>query len=635
MRDAGNFSDRMSPSAQHAQPSGPVDSEFSPILTCLQEIHAKYRVNLGGKVATYIPELAKADPKLFGIALVTADGQAYQVGDSRHLFTIQSISKPFVYGLALEDHGQDYVSSKVGVEPSGEAFNAIVFDERGNRPFNPMVNSGAIATTALIKGERPDQRRVRLLEMFARYMGRPVEIDRAVFLSEQATGHRNRAIAYLGLNFGMIDEKIDEHLNLYFEQCSVLASALDLAVMAATLANNGVNPTSGKRALQEQYVKSVLSVMHSCGMYDYAGEWSYRIGLPAKSGVGGGIIAVLPGQCGIGTFSPLLDDRGNSARGIQVCEELSERFKLHMFRVRSLTQVVVRRRYRGATVRSKRLRSREEDAILNHTGASVCVYELQGDLFFGTIEQIFRRLTPELDSVSYLILDVKRVIHIDDCARALLARMNRELAAQDKKLIFANLSGAARVSLLREKEANWAEESFFPDADAALEWCENRLIVKERPDPGPNGSLVPLASMDIVAGFQAGELALLQPILKESRYSAGELIIREGDPADSLYLLAAGLVSVRLRLGDGNRSKRLTTIAPGVAFGDLTLFDGGTRSADVVADEPSVCYVLSIAGLDALALRHPGIQSKLVRNVGRELSARLRRADAEIRALEE
>jgi glutaminase len=498
-----------------------------------------------------------------------------------------------------------------------------------------MVNSGAIATTALIKGERLDRRRARLLEMFARYMGRPVEIDRAVFLSEQATGHRNRAIAYLGLNFGMIDEKIDEHLDLYFEQCSVLASALDLAVMAATLANNGVNPTTGKRALQEQYVKSVLSVMYSCGMYDYAGEWSYRIGLPAKSGVAGGIIAVLPGQCGIGTFSPLLDDRGNSGRGIQVCEELSEGFKLHMFRVRSLTEVVVRRRYRGATVRSKRLRSREEDAILNRTGASVCVYELQGDLFFGTVEQVFRRLTSEVDPVSYLILDVKRVMQIDDCARALLGRMNGQLARQGKTLIFAHLPAATRALLMKEKEANWTEDSFFPDADAALEWCENRLILKERPAPKPNGNIVPPASMDIAAGFQADELALLLSVLKESRYAAGELIIREGDPADSLYLLAAGLVSVRLRLGDGTRSKRLTTIAPGVAFGDLTLFDGGTRSADVVADEPSVCYVLPIAELDALAVRHPEIRSKLIRNVGRELSARLRRADAEIRSLEE
>ena len=245
--------------------------DVSPILSSLQEMHAKYRRNFDGKVATYIPELAKVDPGLFGVALVTADGQIYEVGDSGHLFTIQSISKPFVYGLALEDHGADYVLSKVGVEPSGEAFNSIIFDERGNRPFNPMVNAGAIATTGLIKGKGHDHRLARLLEMFGRFVGRPVEIDRSVFRSEKATGHRNRAIAHLELNTGMLDGRIDDHLDLYFQQCSILVGARDLAVMAATLANSGVNPLTGERAIEEPYVKNLLSVMHSCGMYDYAG----------------------------------------------------------------------------------------------------------------------------------------------------------------------------------------------------------------------------------------------------------------------------------------------------------------------------------------------------------------------------
>jgi glutaminase len=329
-----------------------VASEFSPILSCLEEIHEKHRGNFEGKVATYIPELAKADPALFGIALATADGRLYEVGDSRHLFTIQSISKPFVYGLALQQHGVEYVLSKVGVEPSGEAFNSIVFDERQNRPFNPMVNAGAIVTTALLRGQGHDERLYGMLQMLNCFAGRPLEIDQKVFLSEKATGHRNRAIAHLERNAGMIDDRIDEHLDLYFEQCSILTSARDLAVMAATLANRGINPLTGERAIEERYVKNILSVMHSCGMYDYAGEWGYRIGLAAKSGVGGGIIAVLPGQFGIGTFSPLLDQQGNSLRGIKVCEELSERFKFHTFEVHSTTGVAVRRRYRGTTVRS-------------------------------------------------------------------------------------------------------------------------------------------------------------------------------------------------------------------------------------------------------------------------------------------
>jgi glutaminase len=602
----------------------------SPILAALQEMHASYRGNFDGKVASYIPELAKADPNRFGIALVTADGQIYEAGDARDLFTIQSISKPFVYGLALEDNGEDYVLGKVGVEPSGDPFNSIVFDERSNRPFNPMVNAGAIATTALIKGGGHDERRSRLLEMFGCFAGRPVEIDRAVFLSEKSTGHRNRAIAYLGLNSGMIDARIDEHLDLYFEQCSILVSARDLAVMAATLADNGVNPLTGARAIEERYVKNLLSVMHSCGMYDYAGEWGYRIGLPAKSGVGGGIIAVLPGQFGIGTFSPLLDERGNSGRGIQVCEELSRRFRLHMFTPRSVGRNVVRRRYRGDTVRSKRLRGRREGSILARKGRNIRVYELQGDLFFAAMEQMLRRSTAEMAALEYLILDFKRVGHVDECARELLGQMIRALAESGKTLVFAYLPPVLIAAL----GAGGADEHFFPDTDAALEWCENRLILEE-PAPDARAGALPLAAMEIVAGLDAGEVALLQPIVREVRYGAGETIIREGDPADAIFLMAAGLATVRLDLEDGARTKRLTTITPGLVFGDLALFDGGTRSADVVADEASVCYVLPIAALDRLAARHPGIKAKLFYNIGRELSARLRRADAEIRALEE
>src|SRR5262245_24423649 len=385
------------------------ESNLSPLVVSLREIHAKYANNFAGKIATYIPELAKADPRLFGIALVTADGQIYEAGDARHPFTIQSISKPFVYGLALEDHGMDYVLTKVGVEPTGEAFNSIVFDDRNNRPFNPMVNAGAIATTALIKGKSAEQRLDRVLKKFADLAEGCLAIDHDVYLSESKTGHRNRSIGYLELSAGMIDGQVDEHLDLYFKQCSILASARDIAVMAATLANDGVNPLSGKRALQAAYVKNVLSVMHSCGMYDYAGEWTYRIGLPAKSGVSGGLIAVLPGQFGIGIFSPLLDAQGNSCRGIRVCAELSARFKLHMFETRSTPAVVVRRSYRGNTVRSKRQRSSTEQSLLDQKGDAICVYELQGNLFFGALEQVFRRLASEEKSLTYLILDLKRV----------------------------------------------------------------------------------------------------------------------------------------------------------------------------------------------------------------------------------
>jgi glutaminase len=255
-----------------------------------------------------------------------------------------------------------------------------------------MVNAGAIATTALIKGNGYDERFTRILQLFERFTGRPLSVDEAVFQSERATGHRNRAIAYLELNAGMLDEPIDEHLDLYFRQCSILVTARDLAVMAATLANNGVNPITGERAIGSEQVTSILSVMGSCGMYDFSGEWIYRVGLPAKSGVGGGIIAVMPGQFGVGTFSPRLDERGNSVRGIRVCEELSNRFRLHLFETHATAGSIVRRTYTGAAASSKRNRRASEQAIIDRSATKIVIYELQGDLYFATMEQLVRRI---------------------------------------------------------------------------------------------------------------------------------------------------------------------------------------------------------------------------------------------------
>src|SRR5436190_17962365 len=304
----------------------------SPFRAVLSELHAKYKTVQDGAVANYIPELAKANPDWFGISVVTADGTTFDVGDHGVLFTIQSVSKPFVYGMAIEDHGREHTLTKVGVEPTGDAFNSLIrLDERSKRPQNPMVNAGAIATADLIVGADPAARVNRLLDDLRRYSGRPLNVDMSVFMSERSTGHRNRAIAHLLLNFGMVGSRLDETLDLYFQQCSALVNCHDLAVMGATLANGGVNPVTGDRAIDSRYVKDVLSMMYSCGMYDFSAECGYEVGLPAKSGVGGGIVAVVPGQLGIGVFSPPLDVRGNSVRGIVTCVELSRRLGLHIF----------------------------------------------------------------------------------------------------------------------------------------------------------------------------------------------------------------------------------------------------------------------------------------------------------------
>ena len=308
-----------------------VKSAASPLRETLTMLHERYRNVDEGVVASYIPELALADPDWFGIVAASTTGQIVEIGDWNQKFTIQSISKPFVYGIALEHWGRDAVLEKVAVEPSGDPFNSIVLHEQSNRPFNPMVNAGAIATADLIPGEGLTARSKQLLGTMKRFVGHDVYIDTNVFTSERATGHRNRAIAHLMLNFDMIKPRVDETLELYFQQCSILVSCRDLAVMGATLANGGVNPVTSERAMSQVYIRDVLSVMLSCGMYDFSGEWAYRVGLPAKSGVSGGVVAVIPGRGAIAVYSPRLDARGNSVRAIRVCEDLVNQFGLHSF----------------------------------------------------------------------------------------------------------------------------------------------------------------------------------------------------------------------------------------------------------------------------------------------------------------
>lgn len=298
----------------------------------LQAIHDAHRALRDGAVASYIPELATVDPEPFGIAVCTADGQVYEVGDARTAFTLQSISKPFIYGQALDTHGRDQVALRVGVEPTGDSFHAIIsLDEASKRPHNPMVNAGAIAMTGMIPGADASARLHALLATFGRYLGRPVTLDMAVYTSERLTGHRNRAIAHLMRNFGMLGDGVEEILDLYFQQCSVLVDARDLAVMAATLAAGGRQPRTGVQAIAPEHVRDVLSVMFTCGMYDYAGTWAFEVGIPAKSGVGGGLMAVVPGRLGIGIFSPRLNAQGHSVRGLAAARELSERWGLHAF----------------------------------------------------------------------------------------------------------------------------------------------------------------------------------------------------------------------------------------------------------------------------------------------------------------
>jgi glutaminase len=419
----------------------------------LDRIRLQHAGVTDGKLADYIPELARVDPDGFGLSLSSADGFIYESGDTALQFTIQSISKPFTYALALDQIGQQAVDAKIGVEPTGEAFNEISVDRITRTPKNPMINAGAIAAVSLIPGATPDERFALIQEFYSAFAGRRLELDHDVYASEKATGSRNRAIAYMLQSFGVLDDDPDEVLDVYFRQCSLNVTSTDLARMAATLARGGLNPATGRRVTDAAVVRRTLSVMVTCGMYDAAGDWVSAVGMPAKSGVGGGIVAVLPGQLGIGTYSPLLDAKGNSVRGVLLCRSLSEELGLHFLTVSRDARATLRAVYEP-----------------RH---NIRVYETHGDLLFSGAELVARTVDRDRDAFDVAILDVSRVDDIDDTARALLSGMSATLRAEGKAGFLVDPEG---LVIRTEHELEAMRHGSVEEAVAAAEqWIRDGL----------------------------------------------------------------------------------------------------------------------------------------------------------------
>ncbi len=338
------------------------------------------------------------------------DGHVYEVGDCRIPFTIQSMSKPFVFALALDTLGAERVESAIGVEPSGDAFNSIRLNAE-NHPFNPMVNAGAIACSGLIHAAKGDGALEYIRQALSRFAGRELDIDEAVYASESATGDRNRAIGYLLRNSGVIKDDVKAVVEVYFRQCAILVTARDSAVMAATLANRGINPVTGEQVMTPYAISRTLSVMTSSGMYDYAGEWIYRIGIPAKSGVGGGILAALPGRIGLGSYSPRLDRHGNSVRGIRVCEALSSHYDLHMLNRAEDARTSIIADYNIGKSSSRRSRRPHEQKILAAHHHDVRIIELVGTLTFSSVDYVSRQLVGQAPSAIHHLRPAPRLRH--------------------------------------------------------------------------------------------------------------------------------------------------------------------------------------------------------------------------------
>jgi len=579
----------------------------SPIDAYLERLHERWQQDGSGAVADYIPPLALADPGSFGIAVATTDGHCYEVGDSRQQFTIQSISKPFTYGLALRDLGLAAVDAKVGVEPTGDAFNSISLAPDSGRPLNPMINAGAITSTSLVAGAGAAEREERLLGAYGSFAGRSLAVDTAVYESERETGHRNRAIGHMLRSFGILEQDPEEALDLYFRQCSVAVDCRDLSLMAATLANGGVHPLSGERALEREYVDRVLSVMTTCGMYDSAGEWVVDVGMPAKSGVAGGILAVLPGQLGIAVYSPPLDPHGNSVRGIEVCRQISTDLDLNLLHVARSSRSAVRRSYTVADIPSRRRRPDAQSEVLAGAGGRCVVHVLHGDLVFAATESVIRSLVQQCAEIDLAIVDLAEVTEIDVASARLLAALGAWMAESEKVLVLVAPAHGDLLGVLPESAR------VFPDLDSATEWCEEQLLAGHGA-PAAAAARVSLADHRLTRGLDAAMLARLESVLRPRSFAAGETLFAAGDPADALFLLVEGEVTVEIAVEAGPR--RLATLTPGHAFGEVALAAAfPVRPAGVHSATAGECLALRVEDFNRLGEEDPALQAALMRNL--------------------
>ncbi len=307
----------------------PLDSRLGEVLeAAVQEVRPFAE---RGKLASYIPELARSSVKFVGVAVADVNGNEVCAGDCDVWFTIQSISKILTLMIAIEECGEEAVFTKVGKEPTGDPFNSIVRLEtvRARKPLNPFINAGAIAVSSLIPGATVQAREKRILAFLRDVTLNPkTYVNGEVYESEKATGFRNNSLAWFLKDLGVLEGSVEDALDLYFRQCSMEITARDLARIGAFLANNGVVPLTGKRLVSERTARIVKSLMFTCGLYDGSGEFGVEVGLPAKSGVGGGIVAAVPQRLGIGVFGPALDERGNSLAGVRILEKLSREFNL-------------------------------------------------------------------------------------------------------------------------------------------------------------------------------------------------------------------------------------------------------------------------------------------------------------------
>ncbi len=587
----------------------------SPITQYLRRIHAEISELRDGTPYTVGPRGARVEPDDFGICLATVDGYVYEVGTTRKAFSMQSLSKPFTYGLALEDLGADVVDEKVDVEPSGDTFTEISLAPRTGRPANAMINAGALAVAGMVKGSGGRSAVERVEQLYSDFAGRPLESDRRVFAAERRNSDYNHALAYLLSSFGIVEGSPTAALETYLRQCAVQVTCRDLSLMAATFANGGTHPVTGTRSLGIDAVERVLSVMMTCGMYDDAGDWVATVGMPAKSGVGGGTLAVLPGQAGLAVFSPPLDAHGNSVRGLATCRRLSQDTEMHFVRSARAGRPAIRATYPITQTPSTVRRTEEAAAVLSEHGERAVVIELVGDLLFAGTESMIREISGLPDDVELIVLDVRRVDEISRVALTMLGTVLRLLTTAERRLVTIDPEGVLATAFPDGAVAS------FGTLGTAVAHCEDVLLGRYAPDL-PSPAVVAVLDSPVLAQLTREDAAALVARMEVERYIDGEIVRRAGQRFGGIYFIVSGRIISTARDADGKRVQ-LSVLSPGMTFGELALGSEERQVTTQKAGGPVEVMLLSTEAITELEEQQPRLAVELWRALTRHAYSHL------------
>ncbi|WP_313817328.1 glutaminase A [Citricoccus sp.] len=590
----------------------------SPIQEYLESLLADVQRLRGGAPYLVHPPGREPNPEDFGICLATVDGRVYSVGVADQEFSIQSISKPFSYGLALADYGFEAVDEKVDVEPSGDPFNQISLAPVTGRPPNAMVNAGALAVASMIRGGGGKSAVRRIVDTYSRFAGRELSSSRAVFDVEIRHSDRNHALAYLLSSVEVIENDPSRALENYLRQCSVQVTCRDLAMMAATLANGGTQPVSGEQVLEIDVVERVLSVMMTSGMYDDAGAWVSSVGMPAKSGVGGGTLAVLPGQAGLAVFSPPLDGHGNSVRGLETCRRVSKDMEMHFVRAARSGRSAIKDTMEISRFPSRVRRTEEEAEVLERYGDRARIIEVTGDLFFAGTESLVRAVSELEDGVVFVVLDLRQVYDAGRLARQMITGLQRQLAAAGRELVL--VTGEEAPALIvhpdADPECHGTPVPVFQGLGEAVEHCENALLERYGA-PVSATERVPVTSSPALDLLEEADRERLAALMERRFHEDGDVIRRVGQRFGGVHFIVSGQINTIATNPLGERV-RLNTLGAGMTFGELALGTADRQETTEKAVGEVELMVLTPEAIEVLEQDDPALALHLWRALTRD-----------------